>query len=40
MAAPFGAAINYALCILNDAFFTTLDLQQRVPYRPLMNISN
>ena len=34
MAAPFGAAINYALCILNDAFFTALDLQRRVPYRP------
>ncbi len=34
MAAPFGAAINYALCILNDAFFTALDQQQRVPYRP------
>ena len=27
MAAPFGAAINYALCILNYAFFTALDLQ-------------
>ena len=34
MAAPFGAAINYALCILNDAFFTALDQQRRVPYQP------
>ena len=34
MAAPFGAAINYALCILNCAFFTALDLQRPEPYRP------
>ena len=34
MAAPFGAAINYALCILNDAFFTALDQQQPVPCQP------
>ena len=31
MAAPFGAAINDALCITNYAFLTVSVLQQRVP---------
>ena len=34
MAAPFGAAINYQLSIINCQLLRALDQQQPVPYQP------